>query len=75
LCARSLAFQLLSGQLPERVRDLPLALISGVQVNQRRPGAAVTHPGHQLPEVRPGCCGQGVAGMAQIVEVHGWQSG
>jgi hypothetical protein len=40
-----------------------------VQVDQRGPGAGMTHVCHQLAQACPGGRGQDVAGMAQVVEV------
>jgi hypothetical protein len=46
--------QLVPGELAERVRDLVLALVAAVQVDERGPLAVVTHPVHQLTEAGPG---------------------
>jgi len=35
----------------------------------------MSHADHQVPDANSAGSREGVAGMAQIVEVHGWQSG
>jgi hypothetical protein len=69
-CPAWLPFQLPGRQVAERVGDLPLPLVGRVQVDQRRPRAAVAHPRHQLPQVRPSGRGERVSGMAQVVEMR-----
>jgi UTRA domain len=56
-------------QVTKGIRYLALPLICRMQVNHGRPRGAVTHPLHQLAEVR--ACGsrQDIASMAKIVKV------
>ena len=59
------------GCLPAHlVRDDVLALVTAVQVHRRGPGRGVTHPLHQLAEVRARVGREHVPGMAQVVEMH-----
>jgi hypothetical protein len=65
--------QLLGGQVPESIGDLRSPFVGGVQVDQRGPGAAPAHPGHQLPQIRPGRRGQIVSRVPQVMEMDGGQ--
>jgi len=53
--------------------NLPLPLVSRVQVDQRCPGAAVANASHQFPQVnaRAGC--HRLPGVPKVVEVHQWE--
>jgi hypothetical protein len=57
------------GQITQGIRDDALPLIGRVQVDHGRPGGAVTHPLHQLAQVRAGRR-QDVANMTKIVKVQ-----
>jgi len=54
----------------KRVGDLPVLLLSGVLIDQRGPGGAVTHPGHKVGEARAGTGREGVPGVQEVVEVE-----
>jgi hypothetical protein len=51
------------------VRDLAIPVVGRVLVDQRRPDARVPHPSHQLTCTGPRRGGDGVPGVAQVVEV------
>lgn len=58
----------------ERVGDLPVLLLGRVLVDQRSPGGAVAHPGHEVSEAGAGTRSQRVPGVPQVVEVEPGQS-
>jgi hypothetical protein len=60
------ALQLALYEPAEAISDNPLAGIAAVQVDQRGPRAAMTHPVHQLTQRGP-CYRQRVTGVAQVV--------
>jgi len=57
--------------LAEPVRDLPVALLGGVLVDQCSPHRRVTHARHQLLGGRSGGGSQVITGVPQVVEMHG----
>jgi hypothetical protein len=57
------------GKIADDGGDRALPFVGVVQVDQRGPGAGMAHACHQFAQARPGCRGQDVAGMAQVVEV------
>ena len=58
-----------------RIGELTLPLIGGMQVDQRSPGAAMTHAFHQLAQARARVRGQRVPRVAQVMEMHAVQPG
>jgi hypothetical protein len=67
--------ELRQGGIAECFRELALALVAVVEVDERGPGAAVAHPRHKLPEGRARCGGQEVPAVAKIMEMHPGQAG
>src|SRR5215471_10926761 len=59
----------------DRARDRPVSPASLVLVDHCRALAVVTHPGHQVLDADPGGGGEGVPGVAQIMEVRAVQTG
>ena len=57
------------GKLAQGIGDLALPLIGRVQVDHGRPGGAVTHPLHQLAQVRSRGSRQDIPSIAEIVKV------
>jgi len=56
-----------SGKITDDGGDRALPVVGVVQVDQRGPGAGMAHADHQFAHACPGCRGQDVAGMAQVV--------
>ena len=67
--------QLRPGYLPDRIGQLALPFVRGVQVDQRGPLAVMAHPDHQFPGVRARVGGELVAGMTRVVNVDARQAG
>jgi len=54
----------------DRARDRPVSPAGLVLVDHCRALAVVAHPGHQVLDADPGGGGEGVPGVAQIMEVR-----
>lgn len=64
----------LLGELAESVCDGPVTLHRDVLVNQGGPRGGVPHAGHEIPKGGTRLGGEGVSGVAKIMEVKSAES-